>query len=44
MTPNADYWDACEVALAGEPGSALHAYLEFTARPSTGSWCSILNL
>jgi hypothetical protein len=40
MKPDADYWDAYEVAVAGDPPSALHAYLEFTSR--TPKWIDAL--
>jgi hypothetical protein len=40
MKPDADYWDAYEVTVAGEPPSALHAYLAMTAR--TPKWIDAL--
>jgi hypothetical protein len=40
MQSGADYWDAYEVALSGNPPSALQAYLEFTAR--TPKWIDLL--
>jgi hypothetical protein len=40
MQPDADYWDAYEVALSGTPPSALQAYLEITA--CTPKWIDSL--
>ena len=40
MKAKADYWDAYEVVVKGEPPSALHAYLAFTAR--TPKWIDVL--
>lgn len=40
MKARANYWDAYEVRLTGHPPSALHAYLEFTAR--TPKWIDAL--
>lgn len=40
MQPHANFWDAYQVDLPSHPPSALHAYLDFTAR--TPKWIDAL--